>query len=242
MAKLQSGAGGYDVAVPSDYMVSIMARQGLLADLDRSKIPNVRLLADRLRGLPFDPENRYSIPYLWGTVGIAYDSDVITSPPDSWEILWDPRYKRKISMLNDQREVFGVALRALGYSLNETTPAVIEQAKIKLMAQKPLVKTYTSENYDNLLISGDVVLAHGWGGAVARAMEERPSLRYVVPKEGGHHLGGLLRRPPILPQQRSRHALHQLPAEPRRGGPNHQPSSLRVFDRTGQGPGPPACP
>ncbi len=184
LAKLQSGAGGYDVAVPSDFMVSVMDQQGLLAELDRSKIPNVRLLSDRLRGLPFDPENRHSIPYLWGTVGIAYDSDVIGSPPDSWEVLWDPRYKGKISMLNDQREVFGVALRALGYSLNETTPAAIEQAKLKLLAQKPLVKIYTSENYDNLLISGDVVLAHGWGGAVARAMEERPSLRYVVPKEG----------------------------------------------------------
>jgi spermidine/putrescine-binding protein len=185
LAKLQGGATGYDVAVPSDFMVSIMARQGLLAELQLEKIPNAKLLAERLQRLPFDPDNRYSIPYLWGTVGIGYDSNVIFPPPDSWTVLWDTRYKGKISMLNDQREVFGVALRVMGRSLNSRDPKVIGQAKAKLLSQKPLVKTYTSENYDQLLISGEVALAHGWGGAVARAMAERPSIKYVVPKEGG---------------------------------------------------------
>lgn len=185
LAKLQAGATGYDVAVPSDFMVSIMAREGLLAELELEKIPNAKLLADRLQRLPFDPDNRYSIPYLWGTVGIGYDSNVISPHPDSWTVLWDPRYKGKISMLNDQREVFGVALRVIGQSLNSRDPVVIGQAKAKLISQKPLVKTYTSENYDQLLISGEVALAHGWGGAVARAMVERPSIKYVVPKEGG---------------------------------------------------------
>jgi spermidine/putrescine-binding protein len=88
-------------------------------------------------------------------------------------------------MLNDQREVLGAALRSMGRSLNATDPAAIRKATEKLLAQKPLVKTYTSENYDQLLASGDVLLAHGWGGAVARAMAERPSIRYVIPKEGG---------------------------------------------------------
>lgn len=185
LAKLQSGATGYDVAVPSDFMVSILATQGLLADLELSKIPNVRLLTERLQHLPFDPTNRFSIPYLWGTVGIGYDSDRISTPPDSWMVLWDPRHKGRISMLNDQREVFGVALRVMGQSMNARDPAVIEQAKMKLVSQKPLVKTYTSENYDQLLASGEVTLAHGWGGAVARAMADRPSLKYVIPKEGG---------------------------------------------------------
>ncbi len=185
LAKLQSGADGYDVMVPSDYMVSIMAHQGLLADLDLSKIPNVQLVAERLQRLPFDPENRHSIPYLWGAVGIGYDSAVVSTEPDSWAVLWDPQYKGRISMLNDQREVLGAALRSMGQSLNTRDPTIIEQAKAKLLAQKPLVKTYTSENYDQLLASGEVALAHGWGGAVARAMVERPSVRFVVPKEGG---------------------------------------------------------
>lgn len=184
LAKIQGGAGGYDVAVPSDFMASIMIREGLLAELDLARIPNVATLSPWLSDLPFDPAQRHAIPYLWGTVGIGFDSAVVTPPPDSWEVLWDPRYRGRISMLNDQREVFGVALRLMGHSLNETTHAAIEQAKRRLLAQKPLVKTYTSENYDNLLAAGEVALAHGWGGAVARAMDERPSLRYVIPKEG----------------------------------------------------------
>ena len=185
LAKLQGGATGYDVAAPSDFMVSIMVRQGLLAELALEQIPNATLLAEQLQRLPFDPDNRYSIPYLWGTVGIGYDSNVISPPPESWTVLWDPRFKGRISMLNDQREVFGVALRVIGQSLNSRDPTVIGQAKAKLLSQKPLVKTYTSESYDQLLISGEVALAHGWGGAIARAMAERPSIKYVVPKEGG---------------------------------------------------------
>lgn len=184
LAKLQSGAVGYDVTVPSDFMVSIMVKQGLLAELELEKIPNVRLLDERLQRLPFDPENRYSIPYLWGTVGIGYDSNVIPIAPESWAVLWDPQYKGRISMLNDQRELFGAALHAMGQSANAKDPKIIEQAKAKLVSQKPLVKTYTSDNYDQLLVSGEVALAHGWGGTVARAMAERPSIKYVVPKEG----------------------------------------------------------
>ena len=185
LAKVQSGATGYDVVVPSDFMVSIMARQGLLAKLNRSRIPNDQFIEPFLRSLPFDLDQEYAVPYFWGTVGIGYDSTVIQEPPTSWDILWDPRFKGRISMLNDQREVFGMALRSLGHSLNSQDPQLIEKAKQKLIAQKPLVKVYTSELFDHLLVSGDVVLAHAWGGPVARAMRERPSIRYVVPQEGG---------------------------------------------------------
>jgi len=184
LAKLQSGATGYDVAVPSDFMVSIMIKLGLLAALDSARIPNAGLLVAQLQSLPFDPDHRYSIPYLWGTVGIGYDSAVVSPPPDSWDALWDSHYKGRISMLNDQREVFGMALRSIGASMNTRDPATIERAKQKLLEQKPLVKAYTSENYDQLLAAGEVALAHGWGGSIARAMAQRPSIRYVIPKEG----------------------------------------------------------
>jgi len=185
LAKIQSGAAGYDVVVPSDFMAGVMAKLGLLAELDLQRIPNVKLLEEHLQGLPFDPHQQFAIPYLWGTVGIGYDSEVFPNPPDSWEILWDPRYRGRISMLNDQREVFGMALRSMGYSLNSQDPLVIKQAKEKLIRQKPLVKTYTSEHFDQLLVSGEVVLAHAWGGPIARATRERPSVKYVVPREGG---------------------------------------------------------
>ena len=185
LAKLQTGASGYDVTVPSDFMVSSMIAQGLLAELNVAAIPNTAFLEGHLQRPAFDPDHRYAIPYLWGTVGIGYDSAVVTTIPDSWAVLWDERYKGKISMLNDEREVFGAVLRSMGESMNVTDPATIDAAKRKLLAQKPLVKTYTSDHYDQLLASGDVILAHGWGGPVARAMRERPSIRYVVPKEGG---------------------------------------------------------
>ena len=185
LAKVQSGASGYDVVVPSDFMAGVMAKLGLLAKLDLTQIPNVQWLEEHLQGLPFDPTQQFAIPYLWGTVGIGYDSEVFSTPPESWEILWDTRYRGRISLLNDQREVFGMALRSMGHSLNSQDPLVIEQVKDKLIRQKPLVKTYTSEHFDQLLVSGEVVLAHAWGGPIARAMRERPSIKYVVPREGG---------------------------------------------------------
>ncbi|MDO8545811.1 MAG: spermidine/putrescine ABC transporter substrate-binding protein [Nitrospirales bacterium] len=185
LAKLQGGAAGYDVVVPSDYMVSILVKQGLLAELDPAKIPNLAHVFTHLKGLYYDPKNTYSIPYLWGTTGIGYNADLVSPPPDSWQVLWDERYKGRISLLNDEREVFGMALRAAGESLNAVEPAKLNAAKARLMAQKALVKTYTSENYDQLLVSGEVALAHGWSGTIMRAAAERPSIRYVIPKEGG---------------------------------------------------------
>jgi len=185
LAKLQGGASGYDVVVPSDYMVSILIKQGQLAELDHEKIPNLAHVYGHLKGLYYDPQNSYSVPYLWGTTGIGYNADLVTPPPESWQVLWDQRYKGKISLLNDEREVYGMALRAAGESLNATEPAKLDAAKARLMAQKALVKTYTSENYDQLLVSGEVALAHGWSGTILRAAAERPSIKYVIPKEGG---------------------------------------------------------
>ena len=185
LAKIQTGMTGYDVAVPSDFMAGIMGRLGLLAQLDLSRIPNVQNLEKHLSQLPFDPTQQFAIPYLWGTVGIGYNSSVVTEVPTSWDVLWDPRYAGRISMLNDQREVLGLALRALGHSLNSRNPQIIRQAKERLIQQKPLVKAYTSEQFDQLLVSGDVVLAHAWGGPVARAMREDSSIRYAIPQEGG---------------------------------------------------------
>ena len=185
LAKMQGGASGYDITVPSDYMVSIMVKQGLLAEIDPSKIPNLAQVYKHLKGLYYDPKNTYSIPYLWGTTGIGYNSDVVQTPPESWQTLFDERSKGKISLLNDEREVFAMALRTEGFSINSTDPKQVAAAKVRLMTQKPLIKTYTSENYDQLLVSGEVALAHGWSGTVLRAAAEKPSIKYVIPREGG---------------------------------------------------------
>jgi len=106
LAKLQGGAVGYDVVVPSDYMVSILVKQGLLAELDPAKIPNLAHVFTHLKGLYYDPKNTYSIPYLWGTTGIGYNADLVSPPPDSWQVLWDERYKGRISLLPQDASLF----------------------------------------------------------------------------------------------------------------------------------------
>jgi spermidine/putrescine transport system substrate-binding protein len=134
----------------------------------------------------FDAGNQYSIPYLWGTTGLAYNKQVITTPVDSWDVLFDPQYSGKILMLNDMRECFSVALKKLGKSVNDTDPDDLKQAADLLKKQHALVRTYDSENYDKTLAGGDVVVAHGWNGQMAKVVSENPDkFAYVLPKEGG---------------------------------------------------------
>lgn len=183
LTKLSVGAAGYDIIMPSDYMVSIMIKSDMLAELNQNNIPNFKNISPNYLNKYFDPENRYSVPYTFGTAGIAYDSSIISPAPDSWTVLWDENYKNQFSMLDDPRETPGLALKMLGYSLNTTDPEELNQAKKKLIEQKPLVKQYKSEA-EELLIAGDVVMAHCWSGDAMRAAAERPSIRYVIPKEG----------------------------------------------------------
>lgn len=183
LAKLKAGASGYDIIMPSDYMVSKMIQLELLAKLNRDKITNFEKISPFYLDKYFDPNNNYSIPYTFGTAGIAYDSSVITSVVDSWNVFWDENNKNQFSMLDDQRETPGVALKLLGYSLNTNDINQLQQAKEKLIEQRDLVKQYKNEA-EELLISGDVVMAHCWSGDAFRAAEKRPSIKYVIPKEG----------------------------------------------------------
>lgn len=187
--KLQAGVTGYDIIMPSDYAVETLARAGLLATLDLSKIPNFQNISPRFRNLYYDPRNSYSVPYLWGTTGIGYNAQKLETPPTSWADLFEParveRYRGRISMLNDPRETIGAALKYLGYSVNSTDPAQIEAAKNVLLAQKPYLARYDSETYDDFLLTGDLVMAHGWSGEFAKARLENPDIRYVIPQEGG---------------------------------------------------------
>lgn len=183
LTKLQSGTSDYDVIMPSDYMAAIMIREGLLAMPDWDSIPNVENISPQFQSKYFDPKDRYTVPYTWGTAGIAYDSSLVDPPPESWSILWDPTYRQQFSMLDDMRETIGVALKLLSYSVNTVDLEELAAAKQKLIEQKPLVKLYTSEP-DEVLISGDVVMAHCWSGEAFRAAAVKPSIRYVIPQEG----------------------------------------------------------
>ncbi|GAK53894.1 extracellular solute-binding protein, family 1 [Candidatus Moduliflexus flocculans] len=184
LAKLQAGATGFDVIFPSDYMVEIMIKLGLLEPLDKSKISNCATLDPAFLNQPFDPGNQYSLPFAFGTVGIGYRSDKITKPVDSWKVLFDPQYEGRIVMLDDVRETLGVALKLVGGSINTKNPDELEKAKEMILKQKPLVKAYLAGQAEQLLLSGDAWLVHNWSGDIYRAAAENPAIAYVIPEEG----------------------------------------------------------
>ncbi len=188
LAKLQAGATGYDIIVPSDYMVEIMTELDMLAPLDHANIPNRSNLYPRFQSPPYDPDNTYCIPYQWGTTGIGYNSDEFEEPPDSWAYLFDPdvagQFAGKMSMLNDSREAIGAALKYLGYSINSTDPDQLEEAKQLLLQQKEWVATYDSEQFEDLLMTGDTIIAHGWSGDFFMAAVEDERIWYAIPQEG----------------------------------------------------------
>lgn len=188
LAKLQGGSAGYAVIVPSDYYADIMIQEGMLAKLDRANIPNITNLADRFTQVPYDPGNVYCVPYMWGTTGVGYDSTKI-SPPDSWSVFFEPDPNSdiygRVTMLDDPRESFATALSYLGYDINTTDEAQLNEAKDALIRAKAQLAGYDSDTYENLIASGENLLAHGWNGDFLLAMEENENIVYVNPKEGG---------------------------------------------------------
>lgn len=189
LAKLQAGAGGYDVIVPSDYMVAIMIEEGLLAELNHENLPNLSNLDSKFTDPPYDPGLVHCVPYLWGTTGIGYNMEVFEEAPDSWAYMFDPelasQYAGKFTMLNDMRETIGAALKYLGYSLNSTDEAELMEARDLLIQQKQWVYAYDAEQYEDLLSADEVVMVHAWSGDIFMVAEEDERLWYAIPQEGG---------------------------------------------------------
>jgi len=191
LAKLQAGATGYDLIVPSDYMVSIMRELEMLKALEQSNIPNRTNLYPRFIDPPYDPDNIYTVAYQWGTTGIGYNLEATGEIPNSWDWLFDPekvsQLDGKLSLLNDQREVIGAALKYLGYSMNSVEPAELEEAKQVILAIKPYVATFDSDSFGDILVSGEVVIGHGWSGGYFQDIytSDNENLGYVIPQEGG---------------------------------------------------------
>jgi len=189
LAKLQAGATGYDVIVPSDYMVDIMIQQELLAELDRDNLPNIENLDSKFTDPPYDPGMVHCVPYLWGTTGIGYNDEAFDEPPDSWAYLFDrdlaSEYAGSFTMLNDVREAMGAALKYLGYSLNSTDEEVLAEARDLLIEQKQWVHSYNAENYEDMLSANETVMAHSWSGDVFMVAEEDERIWYAIPEEGG---------------------------------------------------------
>jgi spermidine/putrescine transport system permease protein len=206
LAKIQAGNAAYDVICPSNYSIQILRAQDLLLPLDHSALPHRVNLEPALLDKTYDPGNRYSMPYFWGTCGIGFDRKR-TGPVDSWSALWDPRWKGRILMLDDARETLGAALKRGGHSLNATDEDWLREAQRLLVDQKPLVKVYDSGSFDAALLSGDVWLAQGWSGQLAKVREENPDLEYVVPKEGSSLFVDSLAIPRSAPHAELAHAF-----------------------------------
>ena len=196
IAKVRAGNSGYDIVVPSDYAVQIMVDEELVQPLDKNLLTNLGSMNKNYLGVYFDPENRYSVPYLLGLTGIAYNSEFFPNGVDSWSALFDPAnlsaIQGKFSMLEDERETPGAALKFLGQSLNTTDAALLQRAQELLIAQKPFLAAYNSADVNRKLASGEYVIAHAWSGM---AMQSRnglgdefsgnPAINFVIPKEGG---------------------------------------------------------
>lgn len=186
--KVQSGAIAYDVVCPSDYMVQRMIENDLLSEINYNNIPNLEYIGDIYmeHSKQFDPENKYSVPYLWGTVGILYNKSMVDEPVNSWGILWDEKYKDNILMQDSVRDAFGVALKYLGYSLNSTDLDELEAAKKLLIAQKPLVQAYVIDQVRDKMIGNEAALGVIYSGEALYCQMENPDLEYVIPKEGSN--------------------------------------------------------
>lgn len=186
--KVQSGAIAYDVVCPSDYMVQRMIENDLLAEIDYNNIPNLKYIDDIYMEMSkqYDPENKYSVPYLWGTVGILYNKKMVDEPVDSWSILWDEKYTDSILMQDSVRDAFAVALKSLGYSLNSTDLDELEAAKQLLIEQKPLVQAYVIDQVRDKMIGNEAALGVIYSGEALYCQKENPDLEYVIPKEGSN--------------------------------------------------------
>ena len=146
-AKLVGGGADYDVIIPSDYMISRLIENDMLAPLNFDNIPNYNLIDEKFKNLNFDPQNKYSVPYMWGLIGIFYNKKEVSIPESeiNWDILWETKYKNKILMFDNARDSFAISLLRLGYSLNTTEPSKWREAADELIKQKPLVQAYVMD-------------------------------------------------------------------------------------------------
>ena len=186
--KISSGAIAYDVICPSDYMIQRMIENNLLAEINFDNIPNVKNIGKDYmeQSRQFDPENKYSVPYCWGNVGILYNKTMVDEPITSWSVLWDEKYKDNILMQDSVRDAFGVTLKYLGYSLNSTDLDELTEARDLLIKQKPLVQAYVIDQVRDKMIGNEAAIGVIYSGEAIYTQMENPDLEYVIPEEGSN--------------------------------------------------------
>ncbi len=186
LIKLSAPDSIYDICFPSDYTIEKMIAQNMLHELNKENIPNLKNIDERFLNLDFDPGNKYSVPYMWGTVGILYNTAMVQEPVTSWSIFWDEAYAGQILMYDSIRDTIGITLKMLGYSINTRDAAHIKAAQEALIAQKPLVKAYLDDPIKDTMITGNGALAVVYSGDAVYCIEENPDLAFAVPEEGSN--------------------------------------------------------
>lgn len=185
--KISKGGVKYDVILVSDALMPRMIKKGLIQELNKDNIPNISQMDKDYLNLQIDPGNKYSVPYMFGTVGLIYNKDVVKEKVDSWDVLWDEKYKDKVFMFDTYRDTMGAALKKLGYSLNSKNPKEIEEAKELLIKQRETVNPiYGVDNGTTMIPAGESDINMIWSGEGLNLQDENPNLVYVVPKEGAN--------------------------------------------------------
>ncbi|MCW6036258.1 spermidine/putrescine ABC transporter substrate-binding protein [Spirulina subsalsa FACHB-351] len=217
LARLQaSGGGDYSIIYPSDYMVQKMVELDLLLELDHGQIVGLDRLFPRFQNPVYDPHNRYSIPLSWGTTGLIYNRTQLSEPPQDWDYLWEHQgdLRKRITLLNDVREVIGATLRSLGYSYNSTDPEALEAAYEKLRALKPAIASFTSDAWRNQILTGDLMVAMCYAPDANEVMQENPDLQYVLPLSGSSLWGDALVIPRSAPNVAGAYAWMNFMLQP----------------------------
>ncbi|NRB08042.1 MAG: spermidine/putrescine ABC transporter substrate-binding protein [Richelia sp.] len=187
LAKLRAGGGGsYSILYPSDYMVQKMVGLGLLTQISHQSIRGLDNLFSQFNNPKYDPNNEYSIPFSWGTTGFIYNSELLKTPPDDWDYLWRNKdiLNKRMTLLNDIREVMGGVLKMLGYDYNSQDENAVKQAYEKLKELKDAIASFHTDAWRNQILTGDLLLAMCYSGDAVAVTKENPKLKYVVPKSG----------------------------------------------------------
>lgn len=182
-AKISGGGADYDVIIPSDYMVSRLIEKDMLEKINFNNIPNYKFISDRFKNLNFDPKNEYSVPYVWGMIGIFYNKKEVDEDIN-WDVLWNEKYKNRILMFDNARDAFAISLLRLGYSVNTQDESELRKAADELIKQKTLVQAYVMDQIFDKISNGEAVLAPYYAGDAVTVMKNNPDIGFVIPKNG----------------------------------------------------------
>lgn len=186
LVKLSSPDCIYDLCFPSDYVIEKLIADDLLYRINKDNIPNLKNIDPQFLDLSFDPANTYSVPYMWGTVGILYNTTMVAEPVDSWRILWDADYSGKVLMYDSVRDTIGITLKMLGYDINTRNDAEVAAARDALIEQKPIVRAYLTDDIKMEMVNGSAAMGVMYSGDAVACIAENADLAFSVPNEGSN--------------------------------------------------------